>query len=142
MSDSVQLHRQQATRLPCPWDSPGKNTGASCHFLLRCVKVKSLSHVQLFGTPSTVAHQAPPSVGFPRQEYWSGLPFPTPGDLPDLGIEPMYAALQVDSLPLSSVQSSHSVVSNSLRPHGLQCTRLPCPLPIPRACSSSCQLSW
>ena len=47
-----------------------------------------LSHVQLFVTPQTVAHQAPPSMGFPRQEYWSGLPLPFPGDLPDLGIEP------------------------------------------------------
>ena len=45
------------------------------------------SHVQLFMTPWTVAHQAPLSVGFSRQEYWSGLPFPTPGDLPDPGIE-------------------------------------------------------
>ena len=69
---------------------------------------------QSCATPSTIAPQAPVSMEFPRQEYWSGLPFPTPGDLPDLGIEPMYAALQVDSLPLSSVQSSHSVVSNSL----------------------------
>ena len=52
------------------------------------VKVKSLSHVQLFATPWTVAYKAPPSLGFSRQEYWSGLPFPSPGELPDLGIEP------------------------------------------------------
>ena len=52
------------------------------------VKVKSLSHVRLFATPWTVACQAPPSMGFSRQEYWSGLPFPSPGDLPDPGIEP------------------------------------------------------
>ena len=52
------------------------------------VKVKSLSHVQLFATPWTVAYQASPSMGFSRQEYWSGLPFPSPGDLPDPGIEP------------------------------------------------------
>ena len=52
------------------------------------VKVKSLSHIQLFVTPWTVAHQAPPSMGFSKQEYWSGLPFPSPGDLPDPGIEP------------------------------------------------------
>ena len=51
------------------------------------VKVKSLSHVRLFATPSTVAYQAPPSMGFSRQEYWSGLPFPSPGDLPKPGIE-------------------------------------------------------
>ena len=53
-----------------------------------CLKVKSLSHVQLFATPWTVAYQASPSMGFSRQEYWSGLPFPSPGDLPDPGIEP------------------------------------------------------
>ena len=49
-------------------------------------KVKSLSHVKLFVTPWTVAFQAPPSMGFSRQECWSGLPFPSPGDLPDPGI--------------------------------------------------------
>ena len=48
-----------------------------------------------------VAHQAPPSMEFSRQEYWSGLPFPPPGDPPDSGIEPMSPALQVDSSPLS-----------------------------------------
>ena len=52
------------------------------------VKLKSLSPVQLFATPWTVAYQASPSMGFSRQEYWSGLPFPSPGDLPDPGIEP------------------------------------------------------
>ena len=51
------------------------------------VKVKSLSRVQLFATPWTVAYQDPPSMGFSRQEYWSGLPFPSPGDLPDPGIK-------------------------------------------------------
>ena len=52
------------------------------------VKVKLLGCVQLFATPWTVACQASPSVGFSSQEYWSGLPFPSPGDLPDPGIEP------------------------------------------------------
>ena len=47
MSDSVQPHRRQPTRLPCPWDSPGKNTGVGCHFLLQCMKVKSESEVAL-----------------------------------------------------------------------------------------------
>ena len=51
------------------------------------VKVKSLSHVRLFVTPWTVAYQAPPSMGFSRQEYWSVLLFPSPGDLPNPGIE-------------------------------------------------------
>ena len=60
--------------------------------------MKSLSRVQLFGTLWTVAHQAPPSMGFSRQEYWSGLPFPSPGDLPNPGIEPRSSALQADAL--------------------------------------------
>ena len=57
------------------------------------VKVKSFSRVRLFVTPRTVAYQAPPSMGFSRQEYWSGLPFPSPGDLSNSGIEPGYPAL-------------------------------------------------
>ena len=51
-----------------------------------------LSRVRLFATPGTVAHQAPLSMGFSRQEYWSGLPLPPPGDLPDPGIEPVSLA--------------------------------------------------
>ena len=62
-------------------------------------KVKSLSHVPLFATPWTVAHQAPLSMEFSRQVYWSGLPYPSPGDLPDPGIEPRSPALQADALP-------------------------------------------
>ena len=72
--------RRQPTRIPRPWDSPGKNTRAGCHFLLQCrkVKVKSLSRVQLLATPWMVAYQAPLSIGFSRQEYWSGVPLPSP----------------------------------------------------------------
>ena len=213
MSDSARPHRWQPTRLPRPWDSPGKNTGVGCHFLLQCMKVKSesevtqscptlhepmdcsppgssvhgifqarvlewgaisfsdckssvqykinkrypcdsdpqlkfgtiacndlfpirfkfhsrvsklkwltkstkiaaeysvdlssqkwsevksLSRVRLFVTPWTVAYQAPPSMGFSRQGYWSGLSFPSPGDLPNLGIELWSLALQADALP-------------------------------------------
>ena len=62
------------------------------------VKVKSLSCVQLFATPWTIAHQAPLSMGFSKQEYWSGLPFPSPGDLPNPGIEPRSPTLQADAL--------------------------------------------
>ena len=61
--------------------------------------MKSLSRVQLFVTPWIVAHQAPPSMGFSRQEYWSGLPFPCPGDLPNPGIEHRSPTLQADALP-------------------------------------------
>ena len=82
MSNSVRPHRRQPTRLPRPWDSPGKNTGVSCHFLLQCMEVKSerklLSHVRPSATPWTATHQAPPSMGFSRQEYWSGVPLPSP----------------------------------------------------------------
>ena len=60
--------------------------------------VKSLSRVQLFATPWTVAYQASLSMGFSRQEYWSGLPFPSPGDLPDPGIEPRSPALEAAAL--------------------------------------------
>ena len=60
---------------------------------------KSLSHVRLFMTPWTVAYQDPPSMGFSRQEYWSGLPFPSPGDIPDPGIEPGSPVLQANTLP-------------------------------------------
>ena len=62
------------------------------------VKVKSLSRVRLFATPWTVGHQAPASMGFPRQEYWSGLPIPSPGDLPDPETEPGSPTLQADAL--------------------------------------------
>ena len=131
MSDSVRPHRWQPTRFPRPWDSPGKNTGVGCHFLLQMsgpmsaaakslqwcptlcepidgsppgfpipgilqartlewvamsfshawkwkVKVKLLSHVRLFATPWTAAHQAPLSMEFSRQKYWSGVPLPSP----------------------------------------------------------------
>ena len=61
-------------------------------------KVKSLSGVRLFVIPWTVARQAPLFMGFSRQEYWSGLPFPSPGDLPDPGIEPRSPTLQADAL--------------------------------------------
>ena len=77
MSDSVRPHRRQPTRLPCPWDSPGKNTGVGCHFLLHCMKVKSesevahscptLSHPMDCSLPGSSLH------GFSRQEYWSNI---------------------------------------------------------------------
>ena len=77
------------------------------------------------------------SMEFSRQEYWSGWPFPSPGDLLHLEIKPRSLARQADSLPseppesISSVQFSHSVMSDSLRPHRLQHARPPCPSPTP-----------
>ena len=68
-------------------------------FTSACCLVKLLSRVQLFATPGTVAHQAPQSMESSRQEYWSGLPFPSPGDLPNPGIKSGSPALQADALP-------------------------------------------
>ena len=67
-------HRRQPTRLPCPWDSSGKNTGMGCHFLLQCMKVKmkSLSRVRPSATPWTAAFQAPASMDFPGKSTGVG----------------------------------------------------------------------
>ena len=131
MSDSVWPHRRQPTRLLCPWDSPGKNTGVGCHFLLQCVKVKvkvkSLSRVRLFATPWTAAYQASPSMGFSRQEYWSGVPLTSPIML----ALPNYKTVK-------NQFSSVTQLCPTLRPHGLQYARLPYPSPTPGACSNSC----
>ena len=81
VSDSVRSHRRQPTRLPRPWDSPGKNEWVAisfCNAWKWKVKVKSLSCVWLFETPWTAAYQAPPPMGFSRQEYYSGLPLLSP----------------------------------------------------------------
>ena len=61
----------------------------------------SVSHVWLLATPWAIAHHAPLSIGFPKQEYWSGLPFPSPEDLPDPDIAPVSPSLAADSLPFS-----------------------------------------
>ena len=86
MSDSVRPQRWQPTRLPRPWDSPGKNTGVGCHFLLQCMNVKSESEVaQSFPTLSDPMDCSLPGSsvhGFSRQEYWSGVPLPSPTTLP------------------------------------------------------------
>ena len=115
-----------------------------------------LSHFQLFETLWTVARQAPLSMGFPRQGYWSGLPFPPPGDLAYPGIKPMSPGSPalaggffqtetpgklIITLQFSSVHFSRSVMSDSLRPHGLQHARPPCPSPTSGAYSNSCPLS-
>ena len=81
VSDSVRPQRRQPTRLPHPCNSPSKNTGMGCHFLLQCMKVKSESEVAqsclTLATPWTTAYQAPLSMGFSRQKYWSGVPLPS-----------------------------------------------------------------
>ena len=81
----AQPHRRQPTRLLCPWDSPGKNTGVGCHFLLQCMKAKSKSEV----AQSCPTHSDPMDCSLPgssihgifRQEYWSRVPLPSDGQL-------------------------------------------------------------
>ena len=115
------------TRLLCFWGFPGKNTGLGCHSLLQGIFLTQGSNppllhwqagslllsqqlclfsqlFELFATLWTVAHPAPLSMGFSRQEYWSRLPFPSPRDLPNPRIKrafPQVPALQLDSLLLS-----------------------------------------
>ena len=125
VSDSVRPHRWQPTRLPGPWDSPGKNTGVGCHFLLQCMKVKrkvkSLSRVRLLATPWIAAYQAPPSMGFARQEYWSRLSLPSlckcgacPQSFPASGSFPM------SQLFASGGQSIRASASASVLPMSIQ----------------------
>ena len=92
------------------------------------VKVKSLSRVWLFATPWTVAYQAPLSMGFSRQECWSGLPFPSPGDLPNPGIEPGSPALQADALPSEPLGKPYCIQYTKAQPiiddsYSWQCIR-------------------
>ena len=79
------------------WGRKESDTTERLHSLK--VKVKLLTHVWLFVTPWTIAYQTPLFMEFSRQEYWSGLPFPSPGDLPDPGIEPGSPTFQADALP-------------------------------------------
>ena len=94
------------------------------------VKVKSLSRVRLFATPWTVAYQASPSMGFSRQEYWSGCHFPSPGDLPYWGIEPGSPAFQADALTSELPGKPwwfESPITNLLNAYSLVWLRLLCP---------------
>ena len=119
------------------------------------MRAKSLQSCPTLFNPWTVAHQAPLSMGFSRQEYWSGFPCPPPGDLSDPGIQPpslMYglagrfftiSAIWETFLLIDPkcVQFSRSVMSNSLRPHESQHAKPPCPSPTPRIYSNSCPSS-
>ena len=82
MSDSVRPHRRRPTRPCCPWDSPGKNTGVGCHFLLQHMKVKRESEVTqsclTLSDPMNCSLPGSSVQGFSRQEYWNGLPLPSP----------------------------------------------------------------
>ena len=99
MSDSVRPHRWQPTRLPHPWDSPGKNTGVGCHFLLQYMKVKSESEVaQSCLTLRDPMDFSPPgsSVGVSTQEYWSGSPVSS--------LQLKYICIKKDSMTFKIIQ--------------------------------------
>ena len=134
MSDSVRPHRPLPTRLPCPWDSPGKNTGMGCHFLVQCIKVKSESEVaQLCLTLSdpmdcSLLGSSIHGIFQARVLEWGAIAFSIATS--DFCLFNIYILVSI------------SVMSNSLRPHRLQHTRIPCPSATPGACSNSCPLSW
>ena len=137
-------HRQQPTRLPCPRDSPGKNTGVGCHFLLQCMKVKSESEVaQLcptlsdpmdFSLPGSSIH----GIFQARVLEWGAIAFlgQSPAELVKIQITTQPQAFRFHTVgwSISSVQFSSVAQScpNSLQPHESQHTRPPCPSPTPR----------
>ena len=89
MSDSLQFHGLQPVQLFCPWNSPGKSTGVGCHFLLQRIFLTRGWNPGLLHCRQILY----------QLSHWSGLPFPSPEDLPDPGMEPGSPALQADSLP-------------------------------------------
>ena len=118
------------------------------HDILDFVIVWWLSHIRI-SCDSMVDLEAPLSMGFPRQEYQSELPFPSSRNLPNPGIKPVTFALAGRFFtteppgkppPQTLLLFSHPVVSDSLPPHGLQHTGPPCPSSSPRVCPSSCPL--
>ena len=128
MSDSVQPHRRQPTRLCCPWDSPGKNIGVGCHFLLQCMRVKSKSEViQSCPTLSDPMDCSLPGSSVhgifqARVLEWGAIAFSTPFPRMLLFTQGMIQRLLF----------SHQVVFDFTQPHGLEHARLPCPSPPPK----------
>ena len=125
MSDSVRPQRRQPTRLPCPWDSPGKNTGVGCHFLLQCMKVKNESEV----TQSCRTSSDPMDCSLPgssvhgifqaRVLEWGAIAFSErETGLPQLA-NPRGCTDSLFYFTMKSVCVSHSVAFDSWPPHGL-----------------------
>ena len=121
MSDSVQPHRWQPTRLPCPWDSPGKNTGVGCHFLLQCMKVKSESEVTqscpTLGDPMDCSLSGSSVHGIfqARVLEWGAIAF----SKMQSSVYQSLSFFAKIKLILKLISGSRSVVSDSLQPHGL-----------------------
>ena len=126
MSDSVRPHRWQPTRLPHPWDSPGKNTGVGCHFLLQYMKVKSESEV----AQSCLTLSDPMDCNLPGSSIHGS--FQARVLLGSNSFQFITGELMLlFIIPFSSVQFSRSVVSDSSQTHESQDTRPPCPSPTP-----------
>ena len=132
----------------CVTSFPHKHTNLDSDGICVC---QSLSHIWLFVTPWSVAHKAPLAMGFSRQEYWSGLPCPPPGDLPNPGIEPWLPALQANSLPSESpycllIWSLCCLDGCITRECNVLCTNPPCPtdleLPTQHHCSLLTPDQW
>ena len=87
--------------------------GKTCIYEIFLVPVKPLSCVRLSETQWTITYQAPPFMGLFRQEYWSGLPFPSPRDFPDPGIEPGSPASQADALPSEPPEKPHEIFTDN-----------------------------
>ena len=158
MSNSVQPHRRQPTRLPCPWDPPGKNTRVGCHFLLQCMKVKSESEV----TQSCPTLRDPMDCSLPgssvhgifqaRVLEWVAIAISKHCNRRWQMLDKHYAGERTRKcqrlgcnflsqsqlkVQFSSVQLSRSFVSDSLPPHESQHARPPCPSPTPGVHSNS-----
>ena len=138
MSDSLRPHRQQPSKLCCPWGSPGKNTEVGCHFLLQCIKVKSESEV----TQSSLTLRDPMDCSPPCSSI-HGIFQARVLERGAIAFSSISTLLKFKKKKKQtwSVQFSRSVMSTSLRPHGLHQARLPCPSPTPRAYSNPCPLS-
>ena len=147
MSDSVRPQRQQPTRLPHPWDSPGKNTGVGCHFLLQSMKVKSESEVaQSYPTLSDPMDCSPlgSSIQGVFQMDWIAFSEDHKQDTAAIKVqntdEQIKKMVDLDIIQYS-IQFSRSVLFNPLQPHESQHARPPCTSTTPRASSNSCPSS-
>ena len=110
MSQNYLRKEEQSWRLHTCWLIKHYKAAGTKTVSAAAITFQLLSHVWLFATPWTVCRQAPLSMGFSRQEYWSGLPFPSPGNLPDQAITPRSPVWQTDSLPLSHLGSPTKIV--------------------------------
>ena len=141
VSNSVWPHRQQPTRLPCPWDSPGKNTGVGCHFLLQCMKKVKIAYL---ATNLAMLYY----TGYFRTHilgWW--IKVSDDAEIENFDSVSLYPPTHLHTCIYTcifsqlSVQFSRSVVSDSLQPHELQHARPPCLSPTPGVHSNSCPLS-